>query len=142
MSMDDKEKEELKKILQESFKDVLINELTDKVYNRNFRKFREVDGVAQIVTDNNNGFIVSLSLNVPTTPTQLSTDTQLVKRMTITAPSSNTDSVFIGNRDYQSYSLPAGQSLILEDVIPANIYIYSTSSGQVLNIIYSGIDLW
>lgn len=142
MNMDDEEREELKKILQESFKDVLINELTDKIYNRNFRKFREVDGVAQIVTDNNNGFIVSLSLNVPTTPTQISTDTQLVKRMTITAPSSNTASVLIGNRDYQSYSLPAGQSLVLEDVIPANIYIYSTSSGQVLNVIYSGVDLW
>ncbi|MEM0061511.1 MAG: hypothetical protein QW726_06245 [Fervidicoccaceae archaeon] len=109
-----------------------------------------VNGVTQVVTKaEGEGAINAFNVTTQSTPIRICDDVALVKRIVLLADSSNTATIYVGigtdtneNQYQPTFPLTAGSELILEDVIPYNIFVSSTSTGQVLHVIYSEGKLW
>jgi len=83
------------------------------------------------------GILIANNVNVTSTATRLNNDSNLINELTLLADSSNTEPILIGEKNQLTYPLSAGQTLILKNVIPANIYCSSSANG-ILHYIYGG----
>ncbi|MEM3829071.1 MAG: hypothetical protein QXP36_07655 [Conexivisphaerales archaeon] len=84
-----------------------------------------------------NGTPLSEDITVGTTAVQIDTTTaKKVFEVILKADSSNTAVIKIGSSSSQTYPLAAGQELHLHLVLPTSIYAISTTTGQILHVIY------
>lgn len=81
------------------------------------------------------GGVVSGKVTGAGAAVSLNSDTNLVGLITIRAAKSNAIQVQIGNVNGQNYPLDVGDTVPLQNAVPANTY-FSGQSGQVVTFIY------
>jgi len=93
-------------------------------------------GIASELYDTS-GEVQSLAISVGTTAAPISSDTTLIKKITLLLPSGSTETVYVGNSTAQNFILPAGVPISLEMVKPNNIYMKASATVTVY-VIYGG----
>ena len=139
------EKKDLKKVDWERFNVVVLVDKKEKDWDDDSDLFdvalpvKSIFGSEQITKDGG-GAVNSLTFVSNSNPSRIDSFSFPVDTLILSADASNTASINVGNKNNLNYPLPAGSTLTLRKVIPANVFVSSASS-QTLHIIYAGGDL-
>lgn len=140
---------EIEQFLQELGSKIETNSaILMKFIKSDNRETKVINRVPQIIVNGTKkeGSLNAFDFTAGTTVLRLINDSDLIDSVTLLADEANTAAIKIGlgtddsiNTIVPTFPLSAGSSITLRDVIPANIFVSSSSANQTLHVIYSGV---